>query len=326
MIHDLDWNEVNLKDFALDRILGFNKTKESFSALGTFRDTKGQAIVVFEKKKLVEEDMSTILTFTRLEKDSQNTIYGFYNAFFGDVNTPQKFKVTVVYPVHEKLIQKYSFTKKIFFAETPEIYQKFTEPYISSFPATHITWLEQLLQKRAEQERFLIEDPDPKQGFVMYAYDHSSKVLSGNLEEFSALVLVNRRDLKSLRDLGPAEIPLLENIKSKVHEFVDDKFGNSEKLNTIHERRDKLENVESNKFRPSDQLRVFFHYKPTYFHLHVHVAHISLLKNEKDYRLEDVIEHMTLLPDYFQKKTLYYEMEIEDPLYLTYSNRMQINY
>jgi len=43
-----------------------------------------------------------------------------------------------------------------------------------------------------------------------------------------------------------------------------------------------------------------------------------LVKNEKDYRLEDVIEHMTLLPDYFQKKTLFYEMEIEDPLYLNY--------
>jgi len=94
----------------------------------------------------------------------------------------------------------------------------------------------------------------------------------------------------------------LENIRNKINKFVDDKFCKSDTI------------------CPHDQIRVFFHYKPTYFHLHVHVTHISFVKNEKDYRLDDVIDNIKLKSDYYQNKTLIYALETEDPLYKSYLN------
>jgi len=274
--------------------------------LGNFTNKQGQAIVVFEKKKLTIEEIPSILRSAQLKIASQNTVYGFYNSTAHDPSTPHKFATTLVYPCDEKHIQKYTQKSKILFRETPEIYENFTKPYILGHPAGHIAWLNQLLDKTAEQERFLLEDPDPNLGFIMYAFDKSSHVIAGKLEDFTSLIIVNRRDLKSLRDLDSSTLPLLENIRNKIYKFVDDTFESDSVC------------------YPHDQIRLFFHYKPTYFHLHVHVTHISYVKNEKDYRLDDVIENIKLFLDYYQKKTLIYAMEIEDPLYKRYLQGIKV--
>jgi len=296
----VELNLVDLKDFNLDKILCVDKEKDMFAVLGTFTSKQGQAIIVCENKKITPEEIPFILRSAQLKIDSQNTVYGFYNTTSYNPNAPHKFATTLIYPCDEKQIQKYYHKNNILFRETPEIYEKFTKPYILSHPASHIAWLNQLLEKTAEQERLLFEDPDPILGFIMYAYDKSSHVITGKLEDFKALIIVNRRDLKSLRDLDSITLPLLENIRNKTNKFVDDTFCKSDPICS------------------HDQIRLFFHYKPTYFHLHVHVTHISYVKNEKDCRLDDVIENIKLLSDYYQKKTLIYTMETEDPLYKSY--------
>jgi len=234
--------------------------------------------------------------------------------------------VTVIYPCTQSHIQKYSAEKRILFRETPAIYERFTKQFILGESPEKLGWLYQLLDKTAEQDRFLLEDPDLSRGFVIYAYEKSETLLSKNIEKFSALVLVHRKDLKSIRDLDLKDVPLLQNIKHRIYDFVDKTFGETQNPEiprfvtpaNDNSRLEHTEEPEKQRVRPRDQIRIFFHYKPTYFHLHLHVAHISSEKNEKDHRLDDVIEHLQLFPNYYQQKTLIYELSISDPLYLQF--------
>jgi m7GpppX diphosphatase len=66
-------------------------------------------------------------------------------------------------------------------------------------------------------------------------------------------------------------------------------------------------------------VRLFLHYKPTYFHLHVHVHHTDgASPNHKDHCLHDVIEHLRMDSDYYRKKTLSYKLSTADELYAMY--------
>ena len=65
-------------------------------------------------------------------------------------------------------------------------------------------------------------------------------------------VIVHRRDIKSLRDLNASHLPLLKEIRRKVLEVIPQKYPAV----------------------GADEVRLFVHYQPTYYHFHVHVAHL----------------------------------------------------
>ncbi len=48
--------------------------------------------------------------------------------------------------------------------ETPELYERVVRPYIESLPASRIEWVYNILNKTAEAERLIFEDPDPVTG------------------------------------------------------------------------------------------------------------------------------------------------------------------
>ena len=74
--------------------------------------------------------------------------------------------------------------------------------------------------------------------------------------DFYLTAICHRRDIKSLRDLTAAELPLLKNIQASVPnilrcpQFAD--FGLT-----------------------PDQVRVFIHYQPSYYHFHVHITSLQ---------------------------------------------------
>lgn len=78
---------------------------------------------------------------------------------------------------------------------------------------------------------------------------------------------------------------------------------------------------------------MFFHYQPSYFHLHVHSKFYSILIcislvinikyeapgfNPTSIFLETVINNIKLIPSYYQKSTLLFIRKITDPLYLKF--------
>lgn len=99
------------------------------------------------------------------------------------------------------------------------------------------------------------------------------------------LAIVHKRDIKSLRDLNGDHIALLKNIRDETTRVIYEKFG----LN-------------------HNELRMYMHYQPSFYHLHVH---INPLRNdapgifcEKAHMLGTIIDNLELFPDYYKKATL----------------------
>jgi len=266
--------------------------------LGHFRGKEGQSILRFIRHGLTSlPDLSVLLPHIALNQISQNSYYGLYDGKIQE-GVPQLFTVWVIYPCAQDHIEKYSEQESILFKETYSFYLQFTKPWIDSRSLVKLEWLYNMLNKTAEQEKLLLEDSDPLNGFLLYAYKEANLALKGDIKEFMGLVLCNRKDLKTIRDLNRETLPLLYNIKNKVTQFLDHKLSKpGQRLN------------------PSSQFRIFLHYKPTYFSLHVHISHLDQERKIKDHELNDVIENIELLPNYYQTKILTYQLGMEDNLF-----------
>jgi m7GpppX diphosphatase len=112
------------------------------------------------------------------------------------------------------------------------------------------------------------------------------------------LVLVDDEELKSLRDLTSEHLPLLKDIRRAIGEVVPKKYAS---------------------ISSKQQLRIFVHYQPTYYHFHVHVTNVEL-ENSKCYigtshLLDDIIDNIEILGSYYQIKTMHYTMGTETDLY-----------
>lgn len=67
-------------------------------------------------------------------------------------------------------------------------------------------------------------------------------------------------------------------------------------------------------------MKSFFHYKPSYYHLHVHFVHYKSCDKAASYigvsvPLEDVIDNIELDSGYYQKKTMVLDVGENHDLY-----------
>ncbi|KAH0559720.1 hypothetical protein GP486_003756 [Trichoglossum hirsutum] len=69
------------------------------------------------------------------------------------------------------------------------------------------------------------------------------------------LALPTRGDLRSIRDLRKKHIPWLQHMRTKILAAATGLYPGS---------------------LDDDQLKLYFHYHPTYYHLHIHVVHVAL--------------------------------------------------
>ena len=66
-----------------------------------------------------------------------------------------------------------------------------------------------ILDKKAEADRIVFENPDPSDGFVLIP---DLKWNQKQLDDLYLIAICHRRGIKSLRDLTPEHLPLLRNI------------------------------------------------------------------------------------------------------------------
>ncbi|PNH01120.1 m7GpppX diphosphatase, partial [Tetrabaena socialis] len=116
-------------------------------------------------------------------------------------------------------------------------------------------------------------------------------------DQLYCLALVHRRDLPCLRALDASHLPLLENIRDKGTEAIRQRYG----------------------LLPSG-LRLFLHYHPSYWHLHVHLAAVALATPGaaagKAILLDDVIDNIKLFGgDYWRRRTLTFQLGEADELW-----------
>lgn len=187
-----------------------------------------------------------------------NDIYAWYLGWSGnDVNAPHDLKIDLICPCTAKQIAKYSAQSVRTVTETPEIYRRYVRPYMQEQrEAGRLNWIFNILDGKTEQEDVMLRSKGDgtsgqDEGFLLMPdlnWDRKT------MEALHLLVLVERRDIWSVRDLTKRQVPWLKAMRAQVLVATTRLYPQVE----------------------PDQLKLYVHYQPTYYHLHVHVVHVML--------------------------------------------------
>ncbi|XP_014668403.1 PREDICTED: m7GpppX diphosphatase-like [Priapulus caudatus] len=285
---------TSFKNLNVVRILQDKPESKAAFIHGRFEGRDEDAVVIVEKTPFSAETIQQVLSSdTTLTTHHINDIYGTYSGYpkpeLNDI------KATIIFPATEKHIIKYTDQPIHAINETGDDYKIVTLPYLKK-QDFHIQWVYNILEKKAETERVLFEDPDPKIGFVLLP---DMKWDKKHMENMYMLAICHRRDVLSLRDLTEEHLPMLRNILSKGLNAIKEAYGVNE-----------------------DQVKIYLHYQPSYYHLHVHFTHLKFnapgSSVGKAYLLTDVIDNIVLMSNYYQGKTLTFVATEADPLYLEF--------
>lgn len=204
---------------------------------------------------------SAPLTLRTLKNLGANDIYHWYMASSGAVFQPDSdedfsdLKINLIYPCTPKHIAKYSKQAVRYVSETPLIYRDHVRPYMQAQrEAGRLNWAFNIIEGRKEVEDVIYRTPygqDPEEGFLLLPdlnWDRKT------LDALHLLGLVERRDIWSLRDLKTKHVPFLKHMKRKFLEATTKVYPDIEE----------------------DQLKLYVHYQPTYYHFHIHIVHVQL--------------------------------------------------
>lgn len=227
---------------------------------------------------------------SQLRTEFINDIYGnFLCVADPEVNL---LKVSIIYPASEKHISKYSAHARYLVEETVHDYRSVTLPHLEQEQLS-LEWLYNILEHRKEQDRIIFEDPSEETGFILLP---DLKWDGKTVEQLYLLALVHPKGIKSLRDLTAAHLPLLRNLKASGIRAIKERYGID-----------------------SDHLRIYVHYQPSFYHLHVHFTYLKHdppgIHCEKSHLLTTIIENLELVPDYYQRVTLSCVLSETDKLY-----------
>lgn len=298
----VDNEKVFKNELKLEKILN-NDTKSKQICLQCTYESR-TVILILEKSSFSNNIAEKIVdNFNNVLKSGTNL---FRNDLFGSYLVDLKFEddlqdenlslnkifLQLIHPASERILEKYIDKPKILFRETYDYYQKETCAKIKKIfdeNPDHIQWVYNILDGKAEKDRVIYRCPE----FLMvkdmkWKCDNQEDSLT-DLEKYNLYInaFVIRRDLNSLRDLNDQHLSLLESIYEDGRKAIEDKYS-----------------------IPKDQIRVFIHYLPSFYHLHVHFTHIKNegygFQCERAHLLSTVIENIKLIPDYYQKITLEY--------------------
>ncbi|KAB8077850.1 HIT-like domain-containing protein [Aspergillus leporis] len=258
MADDKERAEALLPAFKLERILNHDQAGRRVSLLGHIHAQP--AVVVLERAPFPDSGsyLSTIpSTLQWLKNLGANDVYHWYLASSGpgtDEPHPD-LKINLFYPATEKHITKYSKQRVRVVNETPQIYQDYVRPFMGRQRDNgRLTWMHNIINGTAETEDVIYRTPvgqEDKEGFVLLPdlnWDRKT------LENLHLLALVERDDIWSLRELKRKHIGWLHDMKTKIASAT----------------------IQTYPGLGEDQLKLYVHYQPTYYHLHIHVVHAAL--------------------------------------------------
>ncbi|KAF7356652.1 Scavenger mrna decapping enzyme [Mycena venus] len=208
-------------------------------------------------------------------------------------------KVNIICPA-----TTYSKQSSILVRETPDIYRRIVEPYISEFPPERTRWQDfhhvalvtEILEGRKEQSKILFSSSS----FLILPDMKWDLHTIGSLY---LVAIVRDEKLRSLRDLRIGHIELLKSIRREASGISQEKWG-----------------------IPPGGLRMYIHYQPSYYHFHVHIVNANYeagmgMSVGQAHLLEDVIALLELdektpdIPGIFERMTLTYGLGEQHGLY-----------
>jgi len=288
----------NFDRFCLKRILMNDTERKMIAVEGNFNGLQESAVVVLEKYAFNESSVLNVCSVqTKLEKKLENDVYKSYSCVPPyNENVPAN-KMDIIYPATDKHILKFTSQPLYLVQETEEIYKTVTLPYILE-NSLSLQWVYNCLEYKREKEMIKYDTAcendknDENNGFLLLP----DLKWSGKINELYLLAIVKKRNIKSLRDLTAEHLPLLKNILNKGSAAIYKLYG-------IH----------------LSQLRIYVHYQPSFYHLHVHFTYLMHsppgIHVEKAHLLTTIINNIEMQSNYYQKALLNYVVKQSDPLF-----------
>lgn len=283
--------DINLSMIKFVRVLNEVADAKLIHVEGEYCGDK--VVLTLEKTPFTKENVEKIMAATdkSLQKDFNNDIYGFYKAYpHPELNG---IKATIIHPATELHIKKYSAQSFCMIQESPADYKNITLPHVES-QSFSLDWVYNILDHSNEAERIIFEDNDEDKGFILVP---DLKWDGQGLSNLHALAIVHKKDIKSLRDLTFNHLTLLHNIREKGSLAIHQRYGIKE-----------------------NQLRIYVHYQPSFYHFHVHFEPLTYRSSsvERCHLLDHIIDNITLMGDYYQKSTITFPVKEDSDLYLRY--------
>lgn len=223
-------------------------------------------------------------TLRTLKNLGANDIYAWFLASSGAIDQADgdefaDLKINLIYPCTEKHVKKYSKQGVRLVNETPEVYRDHVRPYMQKQREEgRLNWVYNIIEGKKEVEDVITRTPfgqDPDEGYLLAPdlnWDRKT------LDALHLLAIVERRDIWSLRDLRKKHIPWLRHMRSKIVAATIRTYPTIE----------------------ADQLKLYVHYQPTYYHFHIHIVHVALEAGAtqatgKAVGLESIIEQLEVM-------------------------------
>ena len=139
--------------------------------------------------------------------------------------------------------------------ETPSIYAEQIRPYmLAKREQGRLNWVWNIIDGKTEVEDVIFRTPRGQNGDEGFLLLPDLNWDRKTMEGLHLLGLVERMDIWSLRDLKKKHIPWLRHMREKFIEATTSTYSELER----------------------DQLKLYVHYQPTYYHFHIHIVHVAL--------------------------------------------------
>jgi len=255
--------------------------------------------------RLTSESGAEYSYYTAFEKSWWRNPLGFVQQIVWPQQPNEAFKVELISPASDRQVERSLPTPGMALVEeTPHIYESIVKPTIDKLVESgSLSWIANVVNGEKESERLLLNEdtfilnvdtkwkthPDALAVPREQWYEHKS------VEDLCCLAIVKDGSLHSIRDLRGSHVPMLRAILTKGREAITRVYGVS-----------------------ADQLRVFLHYQPQFYHLHVHFTRIENeigSQVERGHLLLDVIQNLEMAHDFYAKRTLTYKLKISSEMY-----------
>ncbi|TVY19608.1 m7GpppX diphosphatase [Lachnellula arida] len=197
-------------------------------------------------------------TLSTLQNLGANDVYFWYLASSpssSDDGELSDLKINLIYPCTAQHIAKYSPQGVRMVTETAQIYRERVRPYMEGKrEGGRLNWVYNIIEGKTEVEDVIFRTPlqetPNEEGFLLLPDLNWDRKTMNSLH---LLGLVERRDIWSLRDLRKRHVGWLKLMRGRLVGAAVGCYGGVEE----------------------DQLKLYVHYQPTYYHFHIHVVHVA---------------------------------------------------
>lgn len=217
------------------------------------------------------------------------------------------FRVELISPASEKQLQRAMPTPALVLVEeTPQLYQQVVAPYIQSVVESgSLRWVENIVTGKKETERLLLD----AEGYVLNVDTKwkthpdamsvpkelwKTSMNKQALEDLYCLAIVKDSGIATIRNLREAHLPMLRDIQTRCPQVLEEVYG-----------------------VPKNQLRIFLHYQPQFYHLHFHFTRLENgigCEVERGHLLADVIQNLEMDGEYYLRRTITYKLRTNEAL------------